>query len=77
MIGMLISTPRETRKKSPAEAADRAMTLSRLITASAMMMVLIAPSRWVLPLMSSPFSSSGSSSLMPIHSSRSAPITLR
>lgn len=53
------------------------MTLSRLITASAMMMVLIAPSRWVLPLMSSPFSSSGSSSLMPIHSSRSAPITLR
>ncbi len=65
------------QEEIPAEAADRAMTLSRLITASAMMMVLIAPSRWVLPLMSSPFSSSGSSSLMPIHSSRSAPITLR
>ena len=44
MIGMLISTPRETRKNP--RPRRRTMTLSG--SSPSMMMVLIAPSRWLL-----------------------------
>lgn len=73
-MGMLTRMPKITRVKSPLAAAATAMTLSRLITASAMMMVRIAPNRWALPSIypCSP-SSSGCSNLTPIHSNRAPP----
>ena len=76
MIGMLIRMPKTTSAMLPLAAPATAITLSRLMTASATMMVLIAPISVLLPAtLACPSSSSAVSSLTPIHSSSSAPTT--
>ncbi|MNV98461.1 hypothetical protein D3C71_1937170 [compost metagenome] len=62
-IGMLISRPSTTSRKLPCAAPATASTLSTPITASAMMMVFIAPISVVAPPPCSSPSSSAASSL--------------
>ena len=52
MMGMLNSSPKTTRPRWSLAAPAMPMTLSRLITASAMMIVFTAPRRLVLAAMS-------------------------
>ena len=81
MMGMEISRPSTTSRTwcSPEFCAAPAMaiTLSTLITRSATMMVLMAASSLSLPATSLWPSSSGAMSFTPIHTSSSAPTTLR
>ncbi|MNN91214.1 hypothetical protein D3C81_2092920 [compost metagenome] len=72
--GMVMTMPTKSRPIWPFAAPAMPSTLSRLITMSAMMMVLTAPQKLSLAF-SSAFSSSGISNLIPIHSSRIAPTT--
>src|SRR5262245_14267501 len=74
---MLISRPSTSRMKLPFATAATAMTLSRLITRSAIRMVLIAPIRCELDATSSPSSSSGISSFTAIQNRSAPPISFR
>jgi hypothetical protein len=58
-------------------AAATAMTLSRLITRSAIRIVRIAPHKWLDDLMPSSPPSSGNSSCTPIQNSSTAPMIFR
>jgi hypothetical protein len=77
MIGMLTTRPNTTSTRLSLAAAAMPITLSRLITASAMTMVRIAPPRLVAALISWPPSSCGISSFTPIHSSSRPPTIFR
>ena len=77
-IGIDTRTPNVTSTMEPWEAPATAMTLSRLITASATTMVLMAAASVVPPSMESwPSSSPCSISLMPIQNSSTAPTIFR
>ena len=76
MIGIEMTRPITIRVKSPLAAAAMAMALSRLITASATMMVQIAAQILSCALMLAS-SSSSITSLTPIHSSSAPPTSLR
>src|SRR5207247_945693 len=70
--GIEMARPRISRRMLPPAAAATAMTLSRLITRSAIRMVLIADNSWVLASISAS-SSSGTSSFTPIQNSSTLP----
>src|SRR5262249_32883225 len=74
-MGIEIARPITMSTQFPPAAAATAITLSRLITRSAMRMVRIASHRLSLASTSSS-PSSGTSSLMPIHSSSTEPMSL-
>src|SRR5882672_1952541 len=74
---MLITSPSTSSRILPLATAATAMTLSRLITRSAIRMVLIAPIRCSLDLTSPSPSSSGTSSFTAIQKSRAPPMSLR
>src|SRR6267154_479088 len=75
--GMLITRPSTKSTMLPFATAATAMTLSRLITRSAIRMVLIAPSRCELDLTPSPSPSSGTSSFTAIQNRSAPPTSLR
>src|SRR5512139_1960037 len=76
--GIDTTRPKISSAMLPFAAPATPITLSRLITKSAIITVFTAPPSVALPSISwpSPPPSSGSSSLMPIHSSASAPAIL-
>ena len=73
--GIEMARPRISRRMLPPAAAATAMTLSRLMTRSAIRMVLIADNSWVLASISAS-SSSGTSSFTPIQNSSTLPTIL-
>src|SRR6267378_788272 len=75
--GMLITSPSTSSRILPFATAATAMTLSKLITRSAIRMVLIAPIRCSLDLTSPSPSSSGTSNFTAIQKSRAPPMSFR
>ena len=71
--GIVMTSPTNSMPKCPFAAPAMPSTLSRLMTMSAMMIVFTASQKLSLSL-TLPSSSSGSSSLTPIHSNSTLPM---